>query len=144
MTMADIATRVESLTGACRETDADIFKAIGMPLPHEFMSRGIGLSWDARQGAFVMPLDEKMQIRFDHPAFTGSIDAAVALLPKASLWSVCDMEDGPYAQVIRPMPSGGYINGLTTGNAITPALALCAAALRALALTGNEQTCEGK
>ena len=59
------------------------------------------------------------------------LDAALTLVPEKGLWSVCSMEDGPFAQVIRPMPSGGFEGGLTQGSAFTPALALCIAALKA-------------
>lgn len=75
--------------------------------------------------------------------FTGSIDNAMRLVPKGSLWSACDMEDGPFAQVIRPMPCGGYVNGLTTAKAATVPLAICAAALRGLALTVNARAATG-
>ena len=65
------------------------------------------------------------------PYYTLSIDAALTLVPEGGLWSVCDMEEGPFAQVIRPIPGGGFVGGLTQGRAATPALALSIAALRA-------------
>lgn len=63
--------------------------------------------------------------------YTTSIDDALTLMPKGSLWSACDMEHGPFAQVIRPMPDGGFVGGLSGAEAHTPALALCIAALKA-------------
>lgn len=65
------------------------------------------------------------------PHTTRSLDAAMALVPPRSLWSVCDMEEGPFAQIVKPKQSGGYEGGLTMGRAANPALALCIAALRA-------------
>jgi hypothetical protein len=132
-----LADRVEKLTGPDRLVDAEIFKALGMPLPTEFFDRGISLIWDDTQQAFIMPVGE-MQMRYEHPHFTASLDAAMTLIPSKSLWSVCDMEEGPFAQVIRPMPCGGYVNGLTTAKGATPALALTAACLRARASTKGE------
>ena len=67
------------------------------------------------------------------PAYSASLDAALTLVPVKSMWSVCDMEEGPFAQVIRPMPDGGYVGGLTSSHGRAPAPALCAAALRARA-----------
>jgi len=58
----------------------------------------------------------------------------MSLVPDRAMWSLANMEDGPFAQVIRPMPDGGYVGGLVSANAPTPALALCAAALRARGL----------
>lgn len=63
-------------------------------------------------------------------AYTGSMDAALALIAErlpGAMWSVCLMEDGPFAQIIRPMPGGGYSGGLTSSGATTPPLALVAA-----------------
>lgn len=69
------------------------------------------------------------------PKYTISLDAAMTLVPAKSLWSVCDMEDGPYAQVIRAMPNGGWVGGWVGAHAATPALALTAAALLAGSVT---------
>jgi len=71
----------------------------------------------------------------DVPDITSSIEAGIALLKyvlPGALWSVGFMEMGPFSQVIRPMPCGGYINGMETAKAATPPLALCAAILRSL------------
>lgn len=68
------------------------------------------------------------------PPYTSSIDAILALIEKelpAVMWSACIMEEGPYAQVLRPMPNGGYVGGLTQSSAATVPLALCAAFLSA-------------
>lgn len=70
-------------------------------------------------------------------SYGASIDRALTLLPKGALWSVCDMEEGPYAQIIRPMPCGGYVGGLTTAKGRTAAMAICAAMLKASALSVN-------
>ncbi len=110
-----LAERVEALTGPDRNGDGCIwFAAVEKPRAGEKLDRDMINRW---------------------PAYTASLDAAMSLVPEKSLWSACDMEDGPFAQVIRPMPDGGYGGGLTSAHAATPALALTAAALRALAAT---------
>ena len=73
-----------------------------------------------------------------HPRYTASLDAAMMLVPADALWSVCDMEEGPFAQVIPPA-SGGTFGGtkISGYGAPTPAIALCIAALRARAAKGE-------
>jgi hypothetical protein len=109
----ELAERVHKLQASDRGIDAEI---------HWHINDGVGVG-----------------CRQDAPAYTSSIDAALALLPKGSLWSTCHMEDGPSAQVIRPMPGGGFVNGFTKATAATAALAICAAALRALAANNNHE-----
>lgn len=109
--MIDTIARLESLSKGMREMDGDIARAIG--------------EW--RDAPVTIESDPYWMI----PKYTTSLDAAMLLVPKGSLWSVCRMEDGPFAQVIRPMPGGGFANGLTTAYARTAPIALCAAALKA-------------
>jgi len=76
------------------------------------------------------------------PAYTASLDAITALIERelpGAMWSACVMEEGPFAQIIRVMPDGGYVGGLTASNAATPCLALTAAFLSAMiAQMGDE------
>lgn len=101
--------------------------------------RYIGAHWEdtnerVLDDVWVDPITDKW-VSTGSFGFTGSLDDAMRLVPKGSLWSACDMEDGPFAQVIRPMPGGGFVNGLTTAKASSAALAVCAAALKGLALS---------
>jgi hypothetical protein len=71
-----------------------------------------------------------------HPHFTASIDAAMALVPGDAFWRLGHDGDGAdpsefRADVIVPRLGGADPRGRAIGS--TPALALCAAALRARA-----------
>ena len=65
--------------------------------------------------------------------FTASLDAAMQLVPEGTLWRVNKWANGADASVafVKPYREGPRCT------AATPALALCAAALRALASQGN-------
>lgn len=109
--LLELADRCEKATGPDRGLDIAIYRA---------------LSYIGHHGWHPMDRDAA-------PRYTACLDAALTLVPEGSLWSVCDMEHGPFAQVIRPMPGGGFVDGLTSAASDRPALALCAAALRARA-----------
>ena len=113
-----LAARVESLTGACRETDATIQRALGDGSKEHWFGDMNG-NWVT---------DEKA------PAFTNSIDAAMTLVPEG--WNYCLTHIyGRYDAVLNNSPDG---RKATIVYAATPALALTAAALRAIA--AQEQT----
>ena len=119
-----LAARVESLTGACRETDAAIVLAI-------CPGAQIGPYGDCEQVVFHA---EAMGIRNKQtlPTFTASLDAAMTLLPEG--WRWCDYhwprKDEPKIMtLVTNIPHSGVAHGRSS----TPALALTAAALRALA-----------
>ena len=64
-----LITRLEALTGPSREVDAEIAKAVGWTT---FMFGGAGLCWKDPAG----------RVHAVPPHFTGSIDAALTLMPK--------------------------------------------------------------
>lgn len=70
------------------------------------------------------------------PLFTASLDAAMTLLPERHSWEAGNCGEGlrPWATVTMPSSTGGW---QFSGDAITVPLALCAAALRARAATGE-------
>jgi len=110
--------------------DAKIAKQMGLiPSGSDWQKTGEytwhkNLSWRYGTATF----DDSYQPK----PFTKSIDAAITLIPKGSLWSVCDMEDGPFAQIIRPMGDQGFCGGLThAGHKGSASIAICIAALKA-------------
>lgn len=115
--LLDLARRVEGLTGPDREVDDAIIDALGwrndfgVPIPPGF----VGL-----------------------PAYTGSIDAALMLVPEGHAWAITNIEGGDYTSFNFDRPTAvvqrkaGDIMALHV-SAATPALALCAASLRAIA-----------
>lgn len=89
--LKELLGRVEAATGADRELDAGLFRALGGELPTEFMGTGIKLSWDASGKAWCH-LPDGMRISFTPPELTSSIDAALALcervLGKHWFWEI--------------------------------------------------------
>ena len=123
MTKAEIialAERCEAAEGPDRELDAEIALVVGASGGNPIKSPGCAgwLVGSATNPSPVKALE-----------YTASLDAAMTLVPVKSLWSVCDMEEGPFAQVIRLWDRERYFRS----HAATPALALTASALKAIA-----------
>ena len=104
-TFLDLAARVEYLDGPCFGTEDAIEKAIGQP-------------W-----------------RYPPPNYTASIDAALTLISPDSFFRLGHDIDGP--DISRFRASVGFVEGesitFSHRNGATPALALTAAALSAIA-----------
>lgn len=126
MTKADLlnlAARVEAATGADRALDGFVAIAAGWRLKTvdgvHYWRRG-DYSWTAEMEG--MP-----------PAFTASVDAAAALVPEGCDWSVARVGGKVSACVSAELRDvAGAVN------AATPAIALTAAALRAMAEEAGE------
>lgn len=128
-----LSERVEAATGPDRELDAEI---------------AVAVSGDV--GAIVVPPYERFL--FSHkpgwwrdgtnkshsaPSYTASLDAALTLMPSDAFWRLGHDGDGAdpsefRAQVL--VPTLGSIDAHGAAFAATPALALCAAALKARGL----------
>jgi hypothetical protein len=136
-----LAERCEKAAGPDRELDALI--TIALDLRPEWLKSSPGTLWlDAER------INGEPVIRFKHesmkrrhpgnppsaycPSFTGSIDAVLLLVPEGWHWSVYDTNgvNKACAQVEQPEFSSAPF----TGEAATPALSFCAAALRARAV----------
>lgn len=105
-----LAARVESLEGPDREVDEAILRSVGGFTPTGLPTWRGGLGW---------------------PMFTQSLDAAMSLVPEGWHWQRQLRLHGRYHSEVG--------NGQTTygKSARTPALALCAAALKARAGGGG-------
>lgn len=122
--LLELAERCKKATGPDRELDAEIAKSLGWPNVRYYSANG---------GIFSKENDEMRPV----PEWTASIDAALTLVPEG--WavllafseqrSVCDVHTNPLGQ------EGTWPAHST---AATPALALCAAALKARHHTGAE------
>lgn len=134
MGLLQLAERVEALTGPCRETDVMIELAVGKngPAIQEIMAGSPHNTIDEVAKA----ADRDVSIMFHRvPRYTASLDAAMTLVPAGQDWMV-DNFDGLAAR----MCSASVFNAKADdfgAFAATPALALCAAALRALAAKGD-------
>ena len=123
--------RIEQAEGADRALDADIELAIGNWSPEHYEA------WHRYQqcGESVNP---PMCAPVDPQWFTASIDAALTLVPSgddqtAVFWQVGNDGQGgnPADFLARVLVCSGFTSRETKAVATTPALALCAAALRA-------------
>jgi hypothetical protein len=121
--LSALIARVEAATGADRELDAEISVAVGRHETHiERRSDGTAklLPWrgDGTGSGIV-----------ECRRYTASLDAAVSLVPSGWDWSV----NASCFGYVRGLPQAGQDMDPEgwCRNAATPALALCAAALRA-------------
>lgn len=112
-----LADRVEKLTGPSRQIDGEIYATLcGLDFP----------AGDNEKGRITR------QVRMDCAKFyTGSVDASATLIPEEWSWNTWSTG---YARAIHPHSSRHD----KEGRAITPALALTCAALRARAHGGGE------
>lgn len=139
MTLSNLITRLEGMTGPDREVDALIFKAIGAPLPQKFLNRGISLEWKEDERCFVMPIDG-MRIRYEQPAFTSSLDAAMSLVPEGFAirdWMIWPGHPSELVLLETRLHKGEYwyssSDGRWTAKAATPVISVCCVALKAIA-----------
>jgi hypothetical protein len=109
-----LGERCEAAAGSDRELDREIARSIDL-------FAGTRASYDLN---IVMV-----------PKYTLSVDAAMSLVPEGCAWTL--YSDGPTciaSAEIGPHPTGGQLmQAQWSGEGETPALALCAAALRARA-----------
>lgn len=142
--MLALASRVEGLTGPDREMDAVVHNKIGAPLPDAFCGVPVVLDYGELECTFTMPIgsgEHAMRVRYECPAYTASRDAAISLVPEG--WTYINLEvcaRGTPNQRCRVSVERLLDDGTDErvhGYAATPALALAAAALRALAAQGE-------
>lgn len=128
--LLEIAERCEKASGPDRILDLDIFRAIGAPLPSEFMGRKVDLEWDETDLCFVMPIDT-MRVRYEPPHYTTSIDAARSLGGICVFASDIGADGIPMVKIVADTSKTPIAEHI--GVARTLELAWCAAALRAQA-----------
>ena len=120
-----LADRVEALDGPDREVDVEVALCTG---------------WENRLGAKQEWLKPNGFASTEGPPyFTASLDAAMTLVPDGWLWEVGNYAAKGDATVTHPNYNPDTYNGIQVWvEAKTPALALCAAALRARSKDGDE------
>lgn len=90
------------------------------------------ISHGARPGDFEIVGFSGVSLR-SSPAYTASIDAAMTLVDAEWFWRIGHDGEGPDPSMFRADIGGSVSFGFVKATAATPALALCAASLRALA-----------
>lgn len=125
--MSDLISHLEGLDGPCRETDFRIWLALGDvdvsgPVKTTVVGGVAGrAAWEC--GSFGI-WDDQL------PAYTSSVDAALTLVKGG--WDYGFLSDG----TAFIWPDGGFdlLEGIQS-QAVTPAIALCIASLRARSST---------
>lgn len=132
--LAQLIERLEAASEGSRELDATMFRAIGAPLPDKFANLNLELTWGP-DGSAYMPVGE-MQVRYEPPAYTTSLDAIVALIERKLLgwsWGVSGaLSPTCTGMLYEPAPTATGYRTKRRADGKTPALALCIAFLRAL------------
>ncbi len=119
----ELADRVERLTGPDWEVDAEIALASGWLT---FNLEGFGVRWQRGHGT----------VERSHPFYTASLDAAMTLVPEGRGWAIevpSESVSGRIADKTLIVQAEIFPNPHILTRAATPALALTAACLRALA-----------
>ena len=124
--LAVLADRVEGLTGPDREVDVLIFQAIGAPAPFQFANKLIALEFNDIEQAYFASVTDDMRVRYSPPAYTASLDAAMALIDGDTFFHISRFSDGAEAHVY----PNRYVGDDYMAAAASPALALTVAALR--------------
>jgi hypothetical protein len=115
MTRSELIAALGSASGPSRELDAEIAKLVGAP-----------------HGPYEHVTVETRSIEYceeQAPAYTGSMDAAMTLVPSTWQWhcGTCNEDDMPWATLTDTDTWVDY-----GAEAATPALALCIACIKAL------------
>jgi hypothetical protein len=127
--LEELAAKCEQATGPDRELDHEIYAALHHPeyvFPAEVLNRKPRdleealdrMHWDGGGGSY-----------YRRVPYCTSLDAAMTLVPEGEDWAV---GSGPL------FPTSARVAGKPAVQAATPALALCAAALRAHAKLKGE------
>lgn len=122
-----LAVRCEQAAGPSYTLDCEIWDAV---YPGDRDERFAKLTSDGPYKGRLSPHDRDGYIK-PLRAFTASIDAALTLVPEGQSVRMGWCAGAGYAEVFEPGTYGDRGLGTGTISAKTPALALCAAALRA-------------
>jgi hypothetical protein len=135
--MLDLAARCEAASGPDRELDAaiaiEIFDggAAHLDDPRDVTrARKVLISHGAQPGDFEVVGFSGVSLR-TAPAYTASLDAAMTLMPKD--WAIDCLKEGEVGSWYVNMRPRDWVSEWRFSKAATPALVLCAAALRARA-----------
>ena len=120
-----LADRCEAATGPDRELDAATSAILRL---------GAGYGWALNYPHWFAGRDGRVHLavhgpNFQAPAYTASLDAAMTLVPEDREWVIANYRSPK--TVVR-------VGAFNQASAVTPALALCAAALRARAHQGGK------
>lgn len=137
--LMDLAERCEKAQGPDRELDAEILAALVGGVAKQSPINGawcVYIGTDSRGRPRLWEARTDVENAWRHAPFTASLDAALSLVPEGWAWAVYGGAREEIVSTAYCVPNGGRLpwpDWVTDICAATPALALCAAALRALA-----------
>ena len=133
--LLELAERVEKLVRPSEGSDALIRCALFGPGEAYVKQSPINGAWCIYHGVDRSGAPKLWEGKAPRGKFTGSIDAALSLVPEGMLWGLANVSvREPRPIYGRASATVGHENDATPPvEAATPALALCAAALRARA-----------
>lgn len=135
-----LVERIEALTGPSREVDALIWCALFAPPEAYVKESPFNSEWLTYhlnfRGKEALVEPRGLGAPRQGQPFTASLDCAMTLVPEGLGWGLTNIEGGDYEAMdfsrCTAVLHGGSVE-LCRSDAATPALALCAAALRARA-----------
>lgn len=142
-TLLALAERCEQSKDGCRELDAAIAATlkIGRNLPDWALNWGGEWKPTIHGHVALMQDDGKPGPSFSSLTYTASLEAALTLIPKGKSWSIEDPANADGSRSVFGYPSRcvAHVEGSASVHdyAVTPALAICTAALRSLARAGD-------
>ena len=141
-TLLALAARVEAAAGADRALAKDIARALGMA---PTLGHPGNYGWREDDYGWWMATGEDARIlprRIDPGAWLTSLDAAAALAPEGWAWAIYGGTRDEGHATAYCVPNAGAVpwpDWIRDIDAATPALALCAAALRARAEEAGDE-----
>lgn len=134
-----IAERIEALEGPCREMEAEIYSARNPHMkPVTPVAKYRGRFFDPSKTTNIAAQSYHISggATGIAPRYTTSLDAAMTLVPEGWLPIIDCTYIRPEVE-LHPTDESSFGQGRRFGKAATPALALCAAALRAQEATNG-------
>lgn len=127
MTIDELIEALEKADGPSEATDLEIWKYLNPAT----LKHGI---WHSGPQRFVAYHTSTSKFQFDEhlPYYTGSLDAALTLVPKGRAWEMSGRASRTSftAEISIPVQAKGIYGGIAA-TASTPVIALCIAALKA-------------
>jgi hypothetical protein len=141
MSLIELAERVEKASGPDREIDGIIDRILHKRPKNGDYDETENAIWRVKDGeasGLLVRGDGFARGSFCAASYTASLDAAMTLVPESASWQLGDGFSFAWAVVTLPDEDPMVEPREMSAKAATPALALCAAALRARAQ--QEQT----
>lgn len=130
MTLPKLIAALEAAEGSSREFDHEIARAFG----YEIKTNQIPAYNSPRKDGPTVTFMIKDGMRYVIPNYTASLDAALTLMPKGVAYGLHgNFYDGRHSAILSSQHLHPLLPDRISGQGVTPALAMCVAALKARA-----------